>query len=103
MKAGRSAPDDRMLCLRLYVAGESPNSVAAIRHLRSLLGSYPSVQVELEILDVLQNPEVGLRERILVTPTLVKVAPPPERRIVGNLRDTDALVAVLGLTEARRA
>jgi circadian clock protein KaiB len=90
------------LRLRLYVAGESPNSVAAIRHLRAVLAGYPSLHAELEIIDVLKSPEAGMRARVLVTPTMVKVAPSPERRITGNLKDTNALVAVLGLTEAPR-
>ncbi|HEX7476661.1 MAG TPA: circadian clock KaiB family protein [Polyangiales bacterium] len=95
-------PKKRQLRLRLYVAGEAPNSVAAIRHLRVLLADYPSHVAELEIIDVLQHPEPGAREGVLVTPTMIKLAPLPERRIIGNLKDTEALISMLGLTESER-
>ena len=94
--SGPKTPKKRTLHLRLYVAGDAPNSVAAVRHLRTLLASYPS-HVTLEIIDVLQNPEPGSREGVLVTPTMIKLAPSPVRRIIGNLKDTEALISVLGL------
>lgn len=96
MSRARSSP--RALKLRLYVAGASPNSTTAIRNLRALLELHAPPGVEVELVDLLERPEDGLREGILVTPTMVKVSPPPERRIVGNLRDTEALLSVLGLT-----
>ena len=98
--SGSRTTKDRTLRLRLYVVGESPNSVAAQRHLRAALAAYPSRRVELEILDLLKHPELGVRDAVLVTPLMIKLAPAPERRIFGTLKDTDALVSVLGLTEA---
>ena len=92
----------RTLHLRLYVAGEAPNSVAALRHLKGLLASYPLLTTKLEIIDVLLHPEPGARAGVLVTPTMIKLAPPPERRIIGNLKDVEALISVLGLTEVER-
>ena len=71
--------------------------MAALRHLRQLLSAYPGLQHELEVCDVLTNPEAGLRGKVLVTPMLVKLAPEPERRIFGDLRDPDLLRGVLGL------
>lgn len=97
MNAGRASP--KTLKLRLYVAGASSNSTAAARNLRALLERYAPQSAELELIDVLARPEDGLHAGILVTPTMVKLSPPPERRIVGNLRDTEALLSVLGLTE----
>ncbi len=90
----------RKLRLRLYVAGESPNSVAALRNLRALLAAHPSREVELDVVDVLKDPEAGSRDGVLVTPMLIKLAPAPERRIFGSLTDTAALLGVLGLVEA---
>ena len=87
------------LKVRLYVAGASPNSTAAISNLRALLERHAPDSAELELVDVLMRPEDGLRAGILVTPTMVKLDPLPERRIVGNLRDTQALLSVLGLSE----
>jgi circadian clock protein KaiB len=100
MRSVRKPPGEQTLRLRLYVAGESPNSVAAQRHLRALFAAYPSRKVNLEILDVLEHPELGVRDGVLVTPLMIKLAPTPERRIFGSLKDTDALVSVLGWAEA---
>lgn len=84
------------LVLQLYIAGDSPNSILARANLRAALGHLSKDQATVEIIDVLQDPERALREHVLVTPTLVKLAPPPERRAVGNLRDREALLALLG-------
>ncbi len=90
------------LHVRLYVAGEAPNSVAAIANLRSALAQGGERSVEVETIDVLRDPERALRDGVLVTPMLVKVAPPPERRILGNLRDRDTLLGVLGIDRVVR-
>jgi circadian clock protein KaiB len=90
----------RLLHLRLYVAGEAPNSAAAVRNLRTVLGAQS--HVKLEIVDVLKSPERGVQDGVIVTPTLVRVSPSPERRIVGNLRDLPKVAATLGIDEARR-
>lgn len=90
------------LRLQLYVAGQSPNSVAAVRHLRALLAGHPALEVELEIVDVLKHPERAMREGVLVTPTMVKLSPAPRRRVVGNLKDAEVLGSVLGLSEVSR-
>lgn len=88
-----------MLRLCLYVAGDSPNSVTAERNLRRLLAGYPGLAAELEIRDVLVDPEAGLAARVLATPTLVKREPAPEVRVMGDLRDVDLLRSILGLGE----
>lgn len=92
-----SAREKRRVHVRLYVAGEGPNSTTAVKTLRDLLTPQASGHVDLEIIDVLKNPDRGLREGVLVTPMLVKVEPPPERRILGNLSDRAVLFAVLEL------
>jgi circadian clock protein KaiB len=74
--------------------------VAAERNLRRLLSSYPALSAELEIRDVLVDPEAGLLAKVIATPTLLKVAPEPERRILGDLHDLDLLRDVLGLRDA---
>lgn len=102
MNGSRASKKQRTLRLRLFVAGQAPNSVAAIRHLRALLADYRAVVAELEIVDVLEHPARGLDEGVLVTPTMVKLAPPPERRMIGNLRNAEALLSVLDLTDADR-
>ena len=86
-----------VLRVRLYVAGDAPNSTSAVASLRSLLALHPARPATVEIVDVLLHPERGMRDGVLVTPTLIKLAPRPERRLIGNLKDTRILVTVLGL------
>lgn len=95
----RANASPKLLHLQLYVAGSSPNSVAALRHLRAALAAHPELNPTLEIIDVLGRPELGLRHHVLVTPTLVKVAPAPQRRVIGSLRNTSALLSVLGVDD----
>ena len=85
------------MILRLYVAGDGPNSTAAVANLKAVLAQHPEHGVELEIIDVVTDPDRGLRDGIFVTPIVVKVAPPPERRILGNLENRGVLRSVLGL------
>jgi circadian clock protein KaiB len=92
-----SAEPGRTLRVRLYVAGGAPNSVMARENLHAVLLAFPDVQPELEIVDVLRDPDRALRDGIVVTPMLVKVAPLPERRVLGNLRDRAVVVRALGL------
>lgn len=58
-------------------------------------------RIELEIIDVVKNPERALRDGVLITPMLVRVGPPPERRILGRLSDRAMVLSLLGLEDAR--
>jgi len=88
---------ERRLRLRLYVAGEAPNSLAAVANLHVALARCAEHSVQVETIDVLRDPDRALRDGVLVTPMLVRVAPLPERRVLGNLRDRDTLLGVLGI------
>jgi circadian clock protein KaiB len=88
-----------VLHVRLYVAGDALNSTCAVSSLRSLLARHASRPATVEIIDILKHPEQGMRDGVLVTPTLIKLAPRPERRLIGNLKDTHALATALGLGE----
>ena len=85
------------LRLRLYVAGDALNSIGAIANLRAAIAECAGGEADIEIIDVLRDPDRGLRDGILVTPMLVKIEPLPERRLLGSLRDRQILLAVLGL------
>jgi circadian clock protein KaiB len=100
MTSRRSQAAASRLVLRLYVAGTSPNSALARRNLLAVIAPLPKDQVTLEIIDVLVESERGLRDGVLVTPTLIRVAPSPEQRVVGNLRDLQALRLGLGIESA---
>jgi circadian clock protein KaiB len=88
---------DHPLSLRLFVTGDSPDSSAAIANLRALFPNGSNSQVHIEIVDVQQEPARGARDGILVTPTLLKLSPSPTCRILGNLKNRDALSRLLGI------
>jgi circadian clock protein KaiB len=87
--------------LRLYVAAAAPNSALAERNLRSLLRDY-GVECSLEVIDCLTEPLRALGDGVLVTPTLVKLNPPPEHTIIGTLSDASKLAAALGIESGLR-
>lgn len=88
---------DRGLILRLYIAGRGPNSVRALANLDALAQAYGHDRFEVEIVDVLLDPQRALRDHVLVTPTLVKMAPLPTIHIAGDLSDGYRVVYALGL------
>lgn len=83
--------------LRLFVAGATPNSVEALENIHALGESRLRGKMEVEVIDVFREPGRALAEGIFMTPTLVKLAPAPVRRIVGTLSDTRTLLLALGL------
>lgn len=85
---------------RLYIADETQNSVRAIANLSALCREYLMGRHEIEIVDVFKAPQRALEDRILMTPTLLKLAPAPQQRIVGTLGDTPTVLEALAL-EAR--
>jgi len=89
------------LSLRLFVAGDSPDSAMAIANLKALFPDDGSSPAEIEIVDVQREPSRAARDGITVTPTLLKVSPSPSCRILGNLKNRDALLHVLGLEPPR--
>ncbi len=73
--------------------------MTAATNLRAVLAEHAESGAHVEIVDVLHDAERALRDGILVTPMLVKVGPPPERRVLGNLNDLGALLRALGLRD----
>jgi circadian clock protein KaiB len=84
------------IVLKLYVLGTSPASRRAVRNLETFCretfqpGSY-----EIEVVDIMENPDSAEESKILATPTLIREKPLPTRRIVGDLSDFDALLSSL--------
>src|SRR5688572_620870 len=83
--------------LRLFVAGDAPNGVLARDNLEKLCAEHLAGRHELVVLDVLQDFRAALEHRVLVTPTLVLVAPLPRVVVVGTLADTPTVLAALRL------
>lgn len=82
---------------RLYVAGDALNSAQAISNLAALCREHLEGRHEIEVVDVFREPNRALADGILLTPTLVKLGPPPIRRIVGTLSQTQPVLQALGL------
>jgi circadian clock protein KaiB len=82
--------------LKLYIAGETPRSHEAVDNLRKLCDEQVA-DWDVEVIDVLERPQLAEDEKILATPALVKELPPPMRRIIGNLADTDRVLIGLDL------
>jgi circadian clock protein KaiB len=81
--------------LRLYVTGKTPRAEKAIANLRRICEDDLQGRYELQIIDVLQDPQLAEDEKILATPTLIKRLPPPLRRVIGDLSDREKVL--LGL------
>jgi circadian clock protein KaiB len=82
---------------RLYVAGDAHNSALAIANLSALCRQHIAARHEIEIVDVLREPNRAMQEGVLLTPMLVRYSPSPVRRVIGNLSEQAALLSILEL------
>jgi circadian clock protein KaiB len=91
------SPLARTYVLKLYVAGNTPNSVRALRTLKNILEEEFKGVYALKVIDVLKNPQLAEEDKILATPTLSKVLPLPIRKIIGDLSDREKVLIGLDL------
>ena len=89
------------LRLKLFIAGDSPRAREAAANLARLCEEQLGGEVEVETVDVVEQPELAEAYRILTTPTVVKDAPLPRRRATGDLRDATQVLAALALYPTR--
>ncbi len=87
---------DEHLGLRLYISGSTPKSLRAVRNIRAICEEHLPGRYQLEVIDLHQNPEMARLAQIVLTPTLVKYLPLPQRRVIGDLSDTPRVLAGLG-------
>jgi circadian clock protein KaiB len=85
---------------RLYIAGEAMNSAYALANLQALCLARLGGLHAIEVVDVFREPERALADSVFMTPTLLKLAPGPPRRVVGTLSDTETLVQAFNLPAA---
>ncbi len=83
--------------LKLYVSGDSLRSRKAIANLQLFCDRELSEESSIEIIDVVNFPEIAEAEKILITPTLIREVPKPQERIIGDLSNTEVLAFVLNL------
>ena len=83
--------------LRLYVAGQTPKSVAAFANLKKICEEHLPGQYHIEVIDLLENPQLAKGDQILAIPTLVRKLPEPVRKIIGDLSNTERVLVGLDL------
>ncbi len=86
--------------LRLYVAGQTPRSVAAFANLKKICEAHLQGRYNIEVVDLVKHPQLAAGDQILAIPTLVRKLPQPLRKIVGDLRDTERALVGLQLRPA---
>jgi circadian clock protein KaiB len=83
--------------LKLYITGQTPRSAQAIANLQRICADWLDGQCEISVIDVLEQPDLAEEDKVLATPTLIKVAPQPARRVIGDLADIEKVMWGLGL------
>jgi circadian clock protein KaiB len=91
------SPLKKTYILKLYIAGNTPNSVRALQTLNNILEKEFQGVYALKVIDVLKNPQLAEEDKILATPTLAKILPPPVRKIIGDLSDRERVLIGLDL------
>lgn len=90
-------PDKDFYVLRLYVTGASINSLRAIVNLKEICDKYIPDNYSLEIIDVYQQKSIAEQEQIIALPLLIKRLPLPEKRMIGDMSDTQKVLSGLGI------
>src|SRR6186713_2295852 len=83
--------------LRLYIAGQTPKSLTAFANLKKLCETHLAGRYEIEVVDLLVNPQLAKGDQILAIPTLVRQLPAPVRKIIGDLSNTERALVGLDL------
>jgi circadian clock protein KaiB len=87
--------------LRLYVAGQTPKSLAAFRNLKRICEEHLDDEYRIEVIDLLEHPQLAKGDQILAVPTLVRQLPPPLRKIIGDLSNTEKVLVGLDIKPGR--
>lgn len=98
--AADAAPREGVLAdynLRLYVAGQTPKSLAAVANLKRICEEHLAGRYSIEVIDLLVTPQLAAGDQIVALPTLVRYLPPPLKRVIGNLSDTERVLVGLDL------
>jgi circadian clock protein KaiB len=88
---------DELWELRLYVAGQTPKSLAAFANLKKLCEEHLAGKYRIEVIDLIENPTLARGDQILAIPTLVRKLPEPVKKIIGDLSNTERVLVGLDL------
>ena len=95
--------DTETFLLRLYVAGQTPKCMRAFANLKRFCEEYLAGRYHIEMVDLLQNPQLARGDQILAVPTLVRRLPEPIKKIIGDLSNTERVLVGLDLRPAPRS
>ncbi len=95
-RANHKSKQERYL-LRLYVAGQTPRCNYALSNLKKICEEHLAGRYEIELVDLLENPRLAAGDQILAIPTLVRKLPPPVRKIIGDLSNTERVLVGLAI------
>jgi circadian clock protein KaiB len=93
-----AAPAEQIL--RLYIAGQTPRSVKAFANLKRICEEHLKGRYRIEVIDLIQHPQLAAGDQILAVPTLVRLLPEPVRKIIGDLSNTDRVLVGLDVRPA---
>jgi circadian clock protein KaiB len=99
-RARRGEPDPSIWELRLYVAGQTRRSRTALSNLKKICADHLQERYSIEVIDLLEQPQLSRGDQILAIPTLVRKLPQPMRKIIGDLSDTERVLVGLDLRSA---
>jgi circadian clock protein KaiB len=92
------SPEPGVCVLRLYITGATPNSIRAVANLKQICEAHLKGRYSLEIIDVYQQADIAETENLVALPMLVRKFPLPERRLIGDLSNTQKVLNGLGVT-----
>jgi circadian clock protein KaiB len=98
-RKGMAEGDDGFWELRLYVAGQTRKSIAALANLRRFCEEHLPGKYHIEVVDLLEHPQLAQGDQILAIPTLVRKLPAPMRKIIGDLSNTERVLVGLDLRQ----
>ncbi len=101
--SGPHAISQDVVTLRLYIAGQTPKSLAALANLKKICDDHlvSKHKIQLEVVDLMEKPEQALTDQILAIPTLIRKLPSPVKRIIGDLSNTERVLVGLDIRENR--
>jgi len=96
-KEMQEEPAGETWILRLYVAGQTQNSVTAFDNLKKICEKHLDCRYQIEVIDLLKNPQLAKDHQIIAVPTLIRNLPTPVKKIIGNLSNTEKVLVGLDL------
>jgi circadian clock protein KaiB len=99
-KPAKAVPAAEVWILKLYVAGQTKKSIAAFANLKKICDEHLAGKYSIEIVDLLKNPTLAKGDQILAIPTLVRQLPPPVKKLIGDLANTERVIVGLDITPA---